>query len=105
MRTMLISSLLILGLVACGGKAKPAPPEPTATEPTPTDRAAACNLEGPDQTPATMEQCQCMGMEAVGDIGNGQVACPEGHVEVSKIRFGIEGGVCCANREPGPEAS
>ena len=31
----------------------------------------------------------------VGDIGDGQVKCPEGIEEISRIQYGIEGGVCC----------
>lgn len=96
MRTILLSALF--ALAACGGKTKPAPT--TEAPPAETDPAAACNLEGPDQTPATAEQCECMGLEVVGDIGDGQVKCPDGHVEVSKIRYGIEGGVCCSKGEP-----
>ena len=45
--------------------------------------------------PATAEQCECKGFTVVGDIGDGQVACPEGLTEVSRIQYGIEGGVCC----------
>jgi hypothetical protein len=102
MRTILVT--IVLALAACGSKSTPAP-APTPSTGSSTDPAAACNLEGPDHTPATKEQCDCMGMQSVGDIGNGQVKCPDGTIEVSKIRFGIEGGVCCAKGEPGPEAS
>ena len=36
-----------------------------------------------------------LGHQVVGDIGNGQVACPDGTTEVARIQYGIEGGVCC----------
>ena len=45
--------------------------------------------------PTNAEQCECLGHQVVGDIGNGQVACPDGTTEVAKIQYGIEGGVCC----------
>ena len=77
--------VLVLSLVtACGGKSTPAP----ASKP-------ACELDGPGGTPATGEQCECAGYQVVGDIGDGQVKCPEGTTEVSRINYGIEGGVCC----------
>lgn len=76
-----------LTLAACGGKSKPAEPTPT-----PTQAADDC---GVTDVPATAEQCECKGLTVVGDIGDGQVACPEGSTEVSKISYGIEGGVCC----------
>lgn len=88
MRTLLLALALASSLAACGGKSRPAP------APTP-----ACQLDGPGGTPATAEQCECAGMQVVGDIGDGQVACPEGLTEVSRIQYGIEGGVCCAKGE------
>ena len=91
---ILIALSFALSLAACGSKAKPAPPEPAPTGGS-ADPAAACNPEGPDGTPATAEQCECMGLQVVGDIGDGQVKCPDGSTEVSRIRYGIEGGVCC----------
>ena len=78
-------------LAACGGKSKPAEPEPTPTEQAGDD----CGIDPAVGTPATAEQCECKGLTVVGDIGDGQVACPEGSTEVSKISYGIEGGVCC----------
>ena len=102
MRTILLAALL--AIAACGGKSKPPAPAPDPT-PEQTDPAAACNLEGENHSPATADQCECMGMTVVGDIGDGQAKCPDGLIEVSKIRYGIEGGVCCAKGEPPPEAS
>lgn len=91
-----------LSLAACGSKAKPAPQEPTGGS---ADPAAACNPEGPDGTPATAEQCECMGLQVVGDIGDGQVKCPDGSTEVSRIRYGIEGGVCCQPGAAGADSA
>lgn len=92
MRTIAATAALALSLVlaaaGCGGKGKGAPPPPP-------DPAAACHLDGPDGTPANAEQCECAGLMVVGDIGDGQVRCPDGSVEVSRIQYGIEGGVCC----------
>lgn len=109
MRTILLSALLAAALAACGNKSKPAPTQTdgtgAGTGTGAADPSAACNLEGENNTPATAEQCECMGMTVVGDIGDGQVKCPDGLTEVSRIRYGIEGGVCCAKGEPGPEAS
>ena len=85
-------------VAACGGKSKPAAP------PTP-DPAAACNLDGPDGTPSTAEQCECAGHLVVGDIGDGKVACPDGATEISRINYGIEGGVCCDKGEAASAAS
>jgi|GEM_PF-3100640 len=104
MRTFIFAGFLTLA--ACGSKSSPAPTTPEPTGETATDPTTnACNPEGENGTPTTMEQCQCMGFEAVGDIGDGQVKCPDGLTEVSKIRYGIEGGVCCAKGEPGVQAS
>lgn len=106
MRTLLLSLFTAGALAACGGKSNPAPtPTPTTGEP---DPATACNPEGPDGTPTTAEQCTCMGLEVIGDIGDGNAHCPDGMTEVSKIQYGIEGGVCCEQGDPAgatPEAS
>ena len=91
MRKLMLGSIVALALAACGGKPKAAP------APTP-----ACQLDGPNGTPATADQCTCAGMLVVGDRGDGQVACPDGAVEVSRIQLGIEGGLCCAKGEPAP---
>ena len=93
MRNLTIALVMILA-AACGGKSKPAPAEPSAT----------CAATGENGTPATAEECECAGLMVVGDIGDGQVKCPDGVVEVSRIQYGIEGGVCCAKGEPAPEA-
>lgn len=100
MRTLLTAlplSLLLALAAACGGNSTPAAPKP--------DPTAACQLDGPGGTPSTAEQCECAGLLVVGDIGDGKVACPDGHVEVSRINYGIEGGVCCTKGgEPGATA-
>ena len=91
-----LSSLILVSLLAaaCGGTSKPASPEPSPS----------CQATGEHGTPATAEECECAGHLVVGDIGDGQVKCPDGVVEVSRIQYGIEGGVCCAKGEPPPAA-
>jgi hypothetical protein len=93
-----LASLLFTLVAACGGKSTPAPAEP---EP---DPAASCQLTGENNTPGTGEECECAGYTVVGDIGDGQVKCPGGTTEVSRINYGIEGGVCCTNPEGGDAA-
>ena len=93
LRTMRILTSVLLSaslvLAACGGKAKPAP------TPAPTETADTCGVQSSNGVPTNAEQCECLGHQVVGDIGNGQVACPDGTTEVAKIQYGIEGGVCC----------
>jgi hypothetical protein len=89
-----IAFVLAAAAAGCGGKSKPA-------EPVTPDPSAACHLDGENGTPATAEQCECAGYQVVGDIGDGQVTCPEGTTEVSRIQYGIEGGVCCVKGQPG----
>ncbi|HUQ04697.1 MAG TPA: hypothetical protein VM261_19485 [Kofleriaceae bacterium] len=92
--------LIVILVAACGGKNKPAPaPEPAPTSgPAGTDSGAAgCG----DAAPSTAEECECHGWLVVGDIGDGQVKCPDDTREVSRIAYGIEGGVCC---DPGKAA-
>lgn len=100
MRTVLasIASLsLAFTLAACGGKDKA--PAPTTPDPT-----ASCQLTGEGNTPADAPQCECAGYLVVGDIGDGQVRCPDGTTEISRINYGIEGGVCCTQPEGGDTA-
>ena len=88
----ILTSLLLgtsLTLTACGGKAKPAP------TPAPATGGDTCGVDASGGTPANAEQCECLGYQVVGDIGNGQVACPDGATEIARIQYGIEGGVCC----------
>jgi hypothetical protein len=53
--------------------------------------SAACG-EGAANTPA---HCECLGGYVRGDIGDGQVACPQGETELERVKQGIEGAVCC----------
>ena len=95
MRKLCIAISFVLA-AACGSKSKPASTEPTE---------AACAATGENGTPATAEECECAGMMVVGDIGDGQVKCPEGTNEVSRIQYGIEGGVCCTQGASPPPAA
>ena len=92
----LLMIAMFVGAVACGGKSKPAPnPEPGAGTAEPDGPGLGSEGCGED-APATAEQCECHGWQVVGDIGDGQVKCPDGTTEISRIQYGIEGGVCCA---------
>ena len=83
MRNLLVS-VLFVSIAACGGKSKPTAAEPaTPAEPSPAT------------PPTNAEECEAAGYTVVGDIGDGQVKCPEGSEEISRIQYGIEGGVCC----------
>jgi hypothetical protein len=81
-----VKNLLIalLFVAACGSKSTSPPPAPA---PEPQGEPAAA--------PTTGEECEAAGYTVVGDIGDGQVKCPDGMLEVSRIAYGIEGGVCC----------
>lgn len=102
MKNLSLSFLLAItcALAGCGGKSStpPAEPEPgTAAATGTTDCGVADGT-----TPTNAEQCECMGHTVVGDIGDGQVKCPDGTTEVSRIQYGIEGGVCCSQGDAGP---
>lgn len=91
MKHSLSSALLALSLLGCS---KPPVAEPVASpsggaEAPVTD--AACS-EGAPSTPA---HCECLGGYVKGDIGDGQVACPQGETELERVQQGIEGAVCC----------
>jgi hypothetical protein len=92
-----VKKLILFAMLAaaCGGKSNPAP-APTP-DPAPADGSAKDCAEGPPSTP---EECECHGWLVVGDIGDGQVRCPDGATEVSHIRYGIEGGLCCDPGKP-----
>ena len=97
MSQLLRASLLALVVLAaaCGGKAKSSTP----AEPDPDQHGLGSEGCGED-APSTPEQCECHGYQVVGDIGDGQVACPDGTREVARLEYGIEGGLCCAPEAP-----
>jgi hypothetical protein len=72
-----LSIILLLFVAACGCKSAPKPTDP-----------------GP-ATPTTAAECEAAGYQVVGDIGDGKVQCPGGAEEVSRITYGVEGGLCC----------
>jgi len=87
-----LACVLLLGISGCASR--PAPAEPVATTPGQGGEAPedyACS-EGAPSTPA---HCQCLGGYVKGDIGDGQVACPQGETELERVQQGIEGAVCC----------
>lgn len=78
---------LLLGPLGCAH-----PPAPEAHSPSgPQAASAACG----SQAAATPAHCECLGGYVKGDIGDGQVACPQGETELERVRQGIEGAVCC----------
>lgn len=77
-------SLLLLG--ACGGASKPS---------TSTARAGTASEACGSSAAATPAHCECLGGYVRGDIGDGQVACPQGETELERVNSGIEGAVCC----------
>lgn len=88
----LLLSILLSSVLACGNKSTPPPSEPEPAEPA---TAEPGTTPAPTSTPTTGEECEAAGFTVVGDIGDGQVRCPDGMEEVSRIQYGIEGGVCC----------
>jgi hypothetical protein len=100
----ILFSIALLVVAACGGKSTP----PTEPEPGPGTSASGGGGGGEDcgvpagAPPSNAEQCECMGHTVVGDIGDGQVACPEGTTEIARIQYGIEGGVCCSTTAAAP---
>jgi hypothetical protein len=91
-----VFSVLALVSVACSAERPTSKPATTGAAVETPAAADKCGLDAANAVPATAAQCECKGMRVVGDIGNGHAACPSGMNEVSKIRFGLEGGVCCA---------
>ncbi len=63
-----------------------------ASRPPPGERAQdLCGQDAPD-SPA---HCECLGGYVRGEDETGKVACPQGETELSRVRQGIEGAVCC----------
>jgi hypothetical protein len=83
---------LVLGLVGCS-KQTPAPPP---SESTGQEAVETCGSDAP----ATPAHCECLGGYVKGDIGDGQVACPQGETELERVQQGIEGAVCCKAAMP-----
>jgi len=79
------SITLALGCGHSGGSSAPT----VATGP--QSSSASCG-EDAANTPA---HCECLGGYVKGDIGDGQVACPQGETELERVQQGIEGAVCC----------
>jgi hypothetical protein len=78
--------LLAMFVLGCGPRPAHAP-EPSSGG----DASEACG-QGAPSTPA---HCECLGGYVRGDIGDGQVACPQGETELERVNQGIEGAVCC----------
>ena len=76
----------LLSVSACGA----APKSPVAPS-NPGVSSAACGSDAG----ATPAHCECLGGYVRRDIGDGQVACPQGETELERIRVGMEGAVCC----------
>ena len=85
------TGLWLLGALA--GCAKQGQP---ATAPAPQAATTACG----EDAPASPAHCACLGGYVRGDIGDGQVACPQGETELERVQQGIEGAVCCKSAVP-----
>lgn len=99
MRTSSLVLALALALAACGGGSPP------AAQPTPVTTGDTCGVEATGGVPADAKQCECLGYQVVGDIGDGNVACPDGTTQVARIAYGIEGGMCCKGGDAAPPAA
>lgn len=103
-----MSSVVVLGLVACSGSSSPPPAAVVQDGSTPRGDATP---PGPSPAPAARpslseETCLEQGGSMVGDIGDGAVhrpeyVCPSGHPPLGSIvagagePIGVEGAVCC----------
>lgn len=91
MRIFLAAFLFVAA--ACGGSSTPAPQDPCADpckgkEP-PVDEPVG------DETMMSPEECESAGGQVVGDIGDGNVACPEGTESSGNVSGGVEQQLCC----------
>ena len=96
---MRIVSLSLVWLFACSS---PQSSPPTITPSGPPGGSAEPQPEGsatpPPATAMSPEDCKAQGGTVKNDIGNGSVKCEDTEKELGKVRFGMEGGVCCAPR-------
>ncbi len=60
-----------------------------------TPELAAC-LANPPAPAISVAECEALGGQVRGDIGDGQIQCAAGERELGRVSVGIEGGVCCA---------
>ena len=90
MRIFLAAFLFV---AACGGKSAPAPnPDPDPDPDTTTE-------EEPTEDMMSVEDCEASGGQVVGDIGDGNVACPDDTEESGKVSGGVETQLCCVPLE------
>jgi hypothetical protein len=83
------AAIAAMALALSCGHSGSAPAPTVATGP--QTSTASCGEDAPN-TPA---HCECLGGYVKGDIGDGQVACPQGETELERVQQGIEGAVCC----------
>lgn len=81
-----VAALLTTMLLGCASRAA------QTSAPTVGEQQGQPCREG---APATPAHCECLGGYVRGDIGDGQVACPQGETELERVNQGIEGAVCC----------
>jgi hypothetical protein len=74
--------LLALALAACGDNLEP--------------ELDVSMCEPLTDAPTTLETCECHGGEFQASLGTSWQTCPEDETEIGTVRFGIEGGLCCA---------
>ncbi len=85
--------MVFLGLAACGGSTTAPTGAPSPVDP--PGSAPDCGRGGDPDAAMTPDQCQCLGGQVRGDIGDGQIQCADGERELGRVATGIEGGVCC----------
>ena len=95
MRTTLAIAFSMF-LAACGSS-KPDTEEPTTTNT--TEEQPAEEQPAEEAAAVTPEECEASGGQVVGDIGDGNVQCPAGTFESSKVSGGVEAMLCC---QPAP---
>lgn len=94
LKIALRSVVVVASLSGCGKQPPPESTSPSASEG--QESVAHCGSDAP----ATAEHCACLGGYVRGDIGDGQVACPQGETQLERVNQGIEGAVCCAKSRP-----
>jgi hypothetical protein len=99
MRISLVLALALF-LAACGSS-KPDTEEPTNT----TEEPTTTEDPGTTEEPAVVapEECEAAGGQVAWDIGDGNVQCPAGTFESSKVSGGVEPGLCCQPTPPDAE--
>jgi len=99
------SAVAFLMLASCGPQS---PPHAGESAPLPAMSAVAEETKTPTTDPApgtadsptlTMDECRSRPGEVLTDKGDGALhahGCPDGRLELGKVKVGLENGLCCA---------